>query len=125
MLCIYSHPLVGTAHTDSVAGEPQRRLATQGSIAMRLLRKRRERPRIEPPNTSHPMSSADANVLAYPRASVLPRQADVYDQYVPSRRMEVHGLELNEGEQLARLEKWRGPQYQQLEQRLRHNEKTK
>jgi len=52
---------------------------------MRLLRKRRERPRTEAPNTSHPISNEDVNVLAYLRHSVLPRQAAVYDQYVPSR----------------------------------------
>ena len=90
---------------------------------MRLLRKRRDRPRVETPNTSHPISSEDANVLAYLRHSVLPRSADVYDQYVPSRRMQVHGLELNEKEQVARLEKWRAPAYQQLYERLRGDEK--
>ena len=75
---------------------------------MRLLRKRRERPRPEAPNTSHPISNEDVNVLAYLRHSVLPRPAAVCDQYVPSRLMQVHGLELNESEQLARLELWRG-----------------
>jgi hypothetical protein len=90
---------------------------------MRLLRKRRDRPRVETPNTSHPISNEDVNVLAYLRHSVLPRPAAVYDQYVPSRLMQVHGLELNENKQLARLEKWRGPEYQQLYQRLRNDEK--
>src|SRR5204863_8121732 len=39
------------------------------------------------------------------------------------RRMQVRGIALNETEQLARLEKWRAPAYQQLYQRLRNDEK--
>ena len=37
--------------------------------------------------------------------------------------MQIHGFELNEQEQLVRLEKWRAPAYQQLYQRLRSDER--
>jgi hypothetical protein len=80
---------------------------------MRLLRKRRDR--------SPAMSTEDANVLGYLRQNVLPRAADIYDHYVPSRRIGTQGLQLNDDEQLARLEKWRGPAYQTLYERLRND----
>jgi len=67
------------------------------------------------------MSTEDANVLGYIRQNVLPRAADIYDHYVPSRQIGTQGLQLNDREQLARLKKWRGPAYQKLYERLRND----
>ncbi len=69
------------------------------------------------------MSTEDANLLGYLRHNVLPRASDIYDHYVPSRRIDTQGLKLNDNdeEQRARLKKWRGPTYQQLYQQLRND----
>lgn len=89
---------------------------------MRLLRKRRERPRNQSSEV-HTISTEDAHLLWYFRHNVLPNAAQTYDQYVPSRLLGLHGVDINEKEQLARLEKWRGQNHQKLFQTLRGDEK--
>lgn len=86
---------------------------------MRLLRRRPDRPRVD----GLTVTSQEANLLQYVRHSVLPRAAEVYDHYVPSRRIGLQGLALREDEQLARLLTWRGAEYQKLYATLRADEK--
>ena len=63
----------------------------------------------------------DTTLANYIRGCVLPRAAETYDHYLPSRWMGSQGIDLHESAQLARLEKWRGESYQELYRRLRHN----
>ena len=86
---------------------------------MKLLKKRFGRRRVDPPA----VSAEDAQLASYIRGNVLPRAADTYDHYVPSRWIGKNGIEFNEAEQLARLEKWRGPAFQDLYRVLRNDEK--
>src|SRR3954447_13999416 len=88
---------------------------------MRLMRKRRERPSVQPPTASS-VSTEDMNLVAYVRGNVLPRPSATYDQYVPSRLLGLQGIEINEKEQMVRLAKWRGPAYQELYKQLRSDE---
>lgn len=102
---------------------------------MRLLGKRRDRHRNDSPSkpssappseaaqpTGPVMSAEDANLLSFIRQYVLPTPSETYDHYVPSRQIGTQGLQLNDEEQLSRLEKWRGPAYQQLYRQLRNDE---
>jgi hypothetical protein len=65
----------------------------------------------------------DAALFDYLRGCVLPRAASTHDNYVPSRWIGKFGIELHEAEQLARIESWRGPSYQELYRRLRNDER--
>ena len=85
---------------------------------MRLLGNALRRRRVD-----RPVAAAEDTTLAtYVRGNVLPRPAKIYDRYLPSRWMGMHGIELNESDQLARIEKWRGEAYQELYRRLRNDE---
>jgi hypothetical protein len=64
---------------------------------------------------------ADAALLGYLRAAVLPRPADVHDNYVPSHWLGTHGIDLRESDQLTRIERWRGNLYQKLYLQLRND----
>src|SRR6476659_2842202 len=90
---------------------------------MRLLRKRRERPRSQSSEV-YTISTEEAHLLWYLRHNVLPTAAQTYDQYVPSRLIGLQGVDVNEKEQLARLEKWRGQNHQELYRTLRADEKV-
>jgi len=57
----------------------------------------------------------------YLRDQLLPRRADVYDQYVPSKMIGSHGIDLHESEQLDRIRKWRTAEFQSLFRELRSN----
>ncbi|HEX2474498.1 MAG TPA: class I SAM-dependent methyltransferase [Lacipirellulaceae bacterium] len=86
---------------------------------MKLLKKRFGRRRVDPPA----VSAEDAQLISYIRGNVLPRASDTYDHYVPSRWIGKYGIEFNEAEQLARIEKWRSPAFQDLYRALRNDEK--
>lgn len=68
-----------------------------------------------------PLEDKDRALLNYVRESVLPRPSGTYDLYVPSRWIGSQGIDLNEPEQLTRLEKWRGERYQDLFHELRND----
>jgi hypothetical protein len=85
---------------------------------MRLLRRPLGRRRID---SAPATSSEDIAQLNYLRGCVLPGPTAVYDQYVPSRWIGSHCIDLHESEQLARIESWRGEEYQKLYRRLRND----
>lgn len=84
------------------------------SLLSRTLRRHKQRRDPAP-------QSPDAAFLGYIEGCVVPVPTGTLDNYVPSKWFGKAGLDLNEGEQLARLARWRDPKFQELYRVLRND----
>jgi hypothetical protein len=86
---------------------------------MKLITKRFRRRRTSMP----PLFNSDESFVNYVRGCVLPRPADIVDNYVPSKWIGMNGIDLHVDAQLELLRKWRGERHQALYRQLRDDEK--
>ena len=84
-----------------------------GLLSRALKRRRNDGP---VPVTIDQQSLTQFNYL---REQLLPRPADVYDQYVPSKTVGRNGIDFHESEQLTRIKSWRSEEFQSLYRTLR------